>query len=264
MKASVVAAFVGIFLSGGVLCQSTPRLAFEVASVKPSDGRMGIDMKTFPRRLSASCSMRQLIEAAYSVERWQISGGPAWLEDLFDVEATTAEDLSGDPDRVEALGRPAPRKMMLMLQTLLEERFNLKLRRETRQDNVFALVVGKGGPKLQTPQDTTRSFIGTGRGGFNRPDYDPSTAPVIKTGHNVSMEQLAKYLEGNMRRPVADQTGIKGSYDFRVEYAPENSPAQNPPPFLTAFQAATRLRLNAAKGPVEFLVVDHVDKPSPN
>ena len=67
-----------------------------------------------------------------------------------------------------------------------------------------------------------------------------------------------------MRRPVLDQTGIKGNYDFRVEYAPENSPLPNPPPFLTAFQDATGLKLNATKGPVEFLVVDHADKPSAN
>ena len=67
-----------------------------------------------------------------------------------------------------------------------------------------------------------------------------------------------------MGRPVMNQTGIQGSYDFRIDYAPENSPAQNPPPFLTALQDATGLKLNATKGPVEFLVVDHADKPSAN
>jgi uncharacterized protein (TIGR03435 family) len=69
--------------------------------------------------------VHQLIEAAYSLERWQVIGGPAWLDtDLFDIEAKTSEDLSKETDRVVALGRPAPRKMMLMLQTLLAERFN--------------------------------------------------------------------------------------------------------------------------------------------
>lgn len=94
-------------------------------------------MKTDATRLSATAFPRQLIEAAYSVESRQITGGPASLSnDLFDVEAKTDEDLSADPDRVLALGRPAPRKMMLMLQTLLAERFSLKVHRETRQDNL--------------------------------------------------------------------------------------------------------------------------------
>jgi uncharacterized protein (TIGR03435 family) len=240
-----------------------------VASIRPSDGHLGIDMKTYPARLSATdCSLKQLIEAAYTVEFWQIAGGPAWLDaDRFDIEAKTTEDLPAETDRVPTLGPRslAARKMMLMLQTLLAERFNLKVHRETRQDNVFALVVAKGGPKLQPAKDTQKPwFISLSRGGFNKPDYDPSTAPDIITGTNTSMEQLAKYLEGNMRRPVLDQTGIKGTYDFRIEYAPDNSTAPTPPPFFTALQESTGLKLNTAKGPVEFLIVDHADKPPAN
>jgi hypothetical protein len=105
------------FVALAALCQ-TPAPAFEVASIKPSDGRMGLDIKIYPTRFASVCNTRQLIEAAYSVDRWQISGGPAWLDsDLFAIEATTGEDLSADTDRVVAAGRPAPRKMMLMLQT---------------------------------------------------------------------------------------------------------------------------------------------------
>ena len=133
--------------------------------------------------------VKQLIQAAYTVERWQISGGPVWLgSDRFDIEAKTAEDLSGETDRVLALGRPAPRRMMLMLQALLSERFNVKVRREIRQDNVFALVVAKGGSKLQTPKDTTRSFIRSGRTG------SPQAAAITywMEGSNASMEQLAQ------------------------------------------------------------------------
>jgi uncharacterized protein (TIGR03435 family) len=94
--------------------------------------------------------MRQLIEAAYSLERWQLSGGPVWLDDFFDVEATTAEDMSGETDRVLALGSPAPRKMMVMLQNLLAERCNLKVHRETRQDNVYSMVLAKAPSKRVT------------------------------------------------------------------------------------------------------------------
>lgn len=250
------------------LCQ-TPAPAFEVASVRPAEGRLGIALKTFPSRLSATnCTLKQLIYAAYTMEAWQITGGPAWLDsDRFDVEAKTAEDLSRDPDRVQTVGPRsfAPRKMMLMLQTLLAERFSIKVHRETRQDNVFALVVARGGPKLQPAKDTEKAwFISLSRGGLNKPDYDPVTAPEIITGTNTSMAQLAQYLQGHMQRPVADETGIAGTYDFRIEYAPENSTAPTPPPFFTALQESTGLRLNAGKGPVEFLVIDHADKPSAN
>ena len=215
-------------------------------------------MKTFPNRLSSTCNLHQLIEAAYSLERWQVTGGPAWLDtDLLDIEAKASEDLSGDSERVPALGRPAPRKMMLTLQTLLAERFNLKVHRETRQDNVFTLVVAKGGPKLQTPKDTSRSYVGSGRRGF------PQAIAYTMEGVNASMEQLVHALEGNMRRPVTDQTGLPGKYDFRFEYG-DDSTSGDSPAFLTALQDATGLKLNTAKGPVEFLVVDRVDKPSAN
>jgi uncharacterized protein (TIGR03435 family) len=211
--------------------------------------------------------LRELITAAFSMESWQVTGGPAWLDsDLFDIEARSGEDLSGDRDRVLTFGGPAPRKMMLMLQTLLAERFNLKIHRETRQDNVYALVVAKDVPKLQPPKDTKLSYVGTSRGKVTlsadgRPDF--SAATVIVTGHNASMGQLAVYLAGVMRRPVEDKTGIEGKYDFRIEYTPDNSSA-DAPAFSTALQGDAGLKLNAAKGPVEFLVVEHAEKPSAN
>lgn len=156
--------------------------------------------------------------------------------------------------------------MMLMLQTLLADRFNLKVHRETRQDNVYALVVAKSGPKLEPPKDTTRSYVGMSRGKVawladGRPDF--SAATEIVTGHNASMAQLALYLGGVMRRPVEDKTGIEGQYDFRIEYATDDSSADFPA-LSTVLQRDAGLRFNAAKGPVEFLIVDRAEKPSPN
>jgi uncharacterized protein (TIGR03435 family) len=247
------------FVACVALCQ-TSAPSFEVASVKPSDGHFGIDMKTYPNRLSSTCNAHELIVAAYSMERWQVIGGPAWLStDLFEVDAKTSEDLSRDTDRVLALGRPAPRRMMLMLQTLLAERFNLKVHRETREDNVFTLVVAKGGPKLQAPKDTSRSYIGYGRTGT------PQAMAITYTmqGVNAPMAQLAHSLEGNMHRPVSDQTGLQGNYDFRLEYG-DDSTTGDAPALSTALEDTAGLKLNTGKGPVEYLVVDHVDKPSPN
>src|SRR5579871_1267550 len=96
-------ALTAFFVAGVALCQ-TPAASFEVASIKPSDGHLGIDMKTYPTRLSATAvTLSQMIEAAYSMEGWQVTGGPAWQNsDRFDIEAKTTEDLSGETDRVKA------------------------------------------------------------------------------------------------------------------------------------------------------------------
>lgn len=147
--------------------------------------------------------------------------------------------------------------MMLMLQALLAERFNPKVHRETHQDNVFVLVVANGGPKLQAVKDKTKSFVSMGRTGS--PQAKAITYWI--EGANASSKQIAHELEGNMHRPVLDQTGLTGNYDFRFEYS-DDSTTGDAPALMTAFQDATGLKLNATKGPVEFLVVDHADKPS--
>ena len=150
--------------------------------------------------------------------------------------------------------------MMLMLQTLLADRFNLKIHRETRQDNVFELVVAKNAAKLQAPQDTTRSRVGTSQGSTT-----PGAATTVTTRpERAQWNNSPGTCQGHMHRPVLDQTGIKGNYDFSFEYAYDDSQSGGASPFLTALQDATGLKLNTTKGPVEFLVVDHADKPTAN
>src|SRR5277367_2000240 len=106
--------------------QAAPRPAFEAASIKPPGPREGIDMNTFPSgRLEATnVTLKQLIEAAFSFKPYLVLGGPAWLgSDRFDVSAKADEEAAQDKSRVIALGRDAPLRLMLMLQTLLEDRF---------------------------------------------------------------------------------------------------------------------------------------------
>ncbi len=120
--------------------------------------------------------------------------------------------------------------------------------------------MAKGGPKLNPPADTIRSGIGTGRTG-------PVTAAALTTvvtGRNATMQQLARYLEQGLGRPVTDDTGIAGNFDFRFEYGPDNAPVENVAPFFTALQDSTGLKLTATKGPVEFLVIDHAEKLTTN
>src|SRR5580698_1768614 len=142
----------GIAVFAAIACSAFgQKPAFEVASIRPA-GPRPIDMNTFPSgRLEAtSVTLKQLIEGAYNFKPYLVSGGPAWLDaDRWDVSAKAEEEAAQDKERVVALGRDAPLKMMLMLQTLLEDRFKLRVHRETKQDTVYDLVIAKGGAKLQ-------------------------------------------------------------------------------------------------------------------
>jgi uncharacterized protein (TIGR03435 family) len=245
--------------------QSTAPLAFEVASIRPADSRQGIDMLTSPggRLTATNCTLKQLIEAAYSLKPYQISGGPAWLDaDRFDVTAKAPDNSGPDQGTVVALGRDAPRKLMLMLQTLLENRFGLKVRHETKQDTVYDLVVAKGGPKLkEANRDEQRSFVSLSRTG----SYDRPAVTLIITGQKASMALWAERLSTMaVGRPVFDKTAIEGEFDFKFEYAADDNQLDAGPSKFTAIQEQLGLRLEAKKGPIETLVIDRAEKPSGN
>ncbi len=241
---------------------------FEVASVKSADPNghpgVGIDMRTLPGgRLSATdCTLKQLIQGAWSLEAWKVVGGPAWIDtDRFDIEAKAGEDFSKDTDRVVALGHDAPRKMMAMLQTLLAERFNVKVHRETREDTVYSLLVTKSGPKLQPPSGTDPPFIGMRRTGST----DRPAVTLILAGEKASMDLLAERVSyWVLHRPVLNKTGIAGNFGVRIEFAADDSQPDAGPSLFTAMQDQLGLKLEAGKGPVEYMVVDHAEKPSAN
>jgi len=239
-------------------------LKFEVASVKVANPRTGIDMRTYPGgRLSATnCTLQQLIMGAYGMtQQYQVAGGPSWVDvDKFEIEANAGEDFSQDKDRVIALGREAPRKMMLMLQTLLEERFRLKVHHETRQNTVYRLLVAKSGPKLMPTTDSTqRPFVGVERKG-------PVTQAAIglaMVGKNATMALLAERLTGSLAHPVFNETGLTDNFDFRFEYAADETQPDQGPSIFTAIQQLG-LNIEATKGPVDVIVIDHAERPDAN
>jgi uncharacterized protein (TIGR03435 family) len=154
--------------------------------------------------------------------------------------------------------------MMLMLQTLLEDRFKVKVHRDTKQDTAYDLVVAKNGPKLQKSagSDDQRPFVGVGR---DCPCdlTKPATAMFMK-GTRSSTALFAERLEGTLGHPVRDKTGLAGEFDFAVHYAADDAQPDSGPSIFTAIQEQLGLRLEASKGPVEVLVVDHAEKPSEN
>jgi uncharacterized protein (TIGR03435 family) len=227
--------------------------AFDVATVKLPGPREPLDIRTSPggRLTVTNLRLKDVISQAYGVKYYQISGGPAWLDtERFDIEA-------------KAEGDPSHDLMMRMLQTLLEDRFQLKVHREMKEGAVYTLTVSRGGSKLTEAaplKDGERANVYSGRTGSGN-------APAIsywKQGRRASMAMLATALEETLHRPVQDQTGIKGDFDFKFEYAADETNPGEFPSLFTAIQEQLGLRLESAKGPVEMLVVERAEKPSGN
>ena len=233
--------------------QSHPTVspAFEVASVKRSNTastRTGVG--TDPGRLTiTNASLRLCIAWAYGVKDYQISG-PAWLDsENFDIVAKAGRPVLED-------------RLRPMLQTLLAERFKLALHRDTRELPVYALAIGKDGPKFHEvkPGGNTRTRGGRGH----------------LAGQRISMSQFADLLTQaaphEIDRPVIDRTGLKGTFDITLEWTPGNprpSTASETggviesapgPDIFRALQQQLGLRLEAKKASVEILVIDRAEK----
>jgi uncharacterized protein (TIGR03435 family) len=207
---AVAALAVVVFPVALEIARAQAPLSFEVASVKPaSPDQRSRDFRTYPGgRLSfTNVPLGQIILEAFSIKHYQLSGGPRWLDtDAFNIDAKA----EGDPTREQ---------MMAMLRTLLADRFQLKVHRQTHEGEVYALVVAKGGPKLKesTAQD---SYIRTLR---NTPPELPGVS-YTESGQKASMAMLASRLASIEAHPVSDQTGLKGEYDFKLDYATDDNP----------------------------------------
>jgi uncharacterized protein (TIGR03435 family) len=207
-----------------------------------------------------------------------IEGGPTWINsERYDLKARAA----GMENQVLMHGP--------MLQSLLEDRFKLKLHRETTDVPVYALTVAKGGPKLRAfkegscnPYDIAARF----------PPPPPPENPCRNRGtanqgiltidaQANTLDDFAKFVLGFMDRPVINKTGIKGRFDFHLEYTPDDTsspisrgtnsggdPAaasdSSGPSIFTALQEQLGLKLAPAKGPGDILVIDSVERPSGN
>jgi uncharacterized protein (TIGR03435 family) len=283
----LLALFSSAALDSGVVfgqVRSFPaRPGFEVASVEPAasaDGK-ALLQATPGRLVMTNLALRRLILIAYDVKDYQLAGDPGWLDSgHYDIEA-------------KADGNPSVREMEgPMLQVLLEERFNLALHRETRQLPVYKLSVGKSGPKFQpsragscTPYVTEAPPATTRQGeplpnfcGFRRTAADGLNR--ILDGRGVTMAALATTLSrtyvSTLGRNVVDGTGLTGAFDIYLKWAMD--PAEGPPTgaggatlpdltgpsIFTALEEQLGLKLESTKGPVEVLVIDHIEKPSGN
>lgn len=225
--------------------QAQPAVAqpsFEVATIKPTpsaDSANGYwSHPGIGRFYAHSLSVQFLIQLAYGIESNQISGKPAWLDaDHYDIEAKPEEGVKLSPDELK------PR-----LQNLLAERFHLAAHFETRMVRGYALVVAKGGPNLQPTK------------GDHLPGWRIDTSTGHLEGINWSMLYLAQMLQRATNVPVDDETGIAGSYDIKLQYAPDSEQDSALPTLYTALRETLGLELKAQQVPVQVLVIDHIDR----
>jgi uncharacterized protein (TIGR03435 family) len=254
---------------------------FDVASIKLTkdpDGGWGLN-PTSDGMHGLNVPLLYLVKEAYGIyEDNRYTGVPNWINsEHYDVEAKM------DSSVADAI-RKLPRAQRLiaeqhMLQVLLEERFNLKAHRDTKEFPVYFLVIAKNGSKLQeikpNPNDPSADMGVWGGGGMRE-------GVRTITAHIVPIEQLASQLTGIVGRTVLDKTGLTGRYDFTLKYAPEylalqsstaaaseNQPASSASAptgitIFTALQDQLGLKLESGKGPIEIIVIDHIEKASGN
>jgi uncharacterized protein (TIGR03435 family) len=234
---------------------------FEVATIKPT--QEGTHFSIHPtgsgELVATDASLAYLIKFAYEVNPRQITKGPAWLD-------TDKYDLTAKPD-IE--GQPSLKQMRVMVQKLLADRFQLAFHREKSELPVYAVTVAKGGPKLTTNNSNPDGNPGYGGG--------PAGMRVV---NSTIAEFIGFVLNDSLGLPVVDQTGLGSArYNFVLKWTPDASQSQPggvaagapptdnadaPPDIFTAMQQQLGLKLESTKALVDVMVVDHVEKPSPN
>ena len=327
MMRAILSVGSAVLISSAAFAQNPPeKPAFEVASIKPSEppaamgprriGAVGGPGTEDPGRVTYfGATLRMLLMNAYDVKRFQISGSAALDSERYDIVAKVPKDSSKEQVR-------------LMLQNLLEERFKLVLHRETKELPAYELLVAKGGPKFKEsapPPESADAAPKPGESAAGGPSSPPPPPPppppggpmklsmdkdgfpqlppgmagknftimmpgrAMMVSNGQTMAAFADMLSGQLDRPVVDLTGLKGKYDFKLQFLPENMmgpmgmigppkptgvagaasggepmadlpDAPVVPPLPAALQAQLGLKLEPKKSQVEFLVVDHVEK----
>lgn len=244
--------------------------SFEVATIKPNISgatQMQALIINGRRFFTRASSVEDLLAFAYNVQSKQIVNGPAWIgSDRFDID--------GVPD---AEGVPSSQQIRSMIQKLLADRFQLKFHHEQREMEAYVLEVAKSGPKM-TVNESKGQLPGLG--------FRPGPTGITLRAGNATMADLTGFLQVLvLDRPVVDRTGLTARYDLSCTFTPDDSQFHGHPPRMPsapgadgtaendaaaapslyeAFQEQLGLKLTAEKTQVDVIVIDHVEKPSPN
>ena len=196
-----------------------------------------------------------LIHLAYGIEDNQIVGAPGWAtSERYDIAAKV------DTSDTDALKKLTFEQRNQMMQPLLADRFKLRSHYETRELPIYTLVVIKSGSKMKETQPDISSgqTKNTGQWSFGNGDF---------RGSRITMDAWSHLLTQSVERTVVDKTGLKGKYDFTLKWASDDGHSQTDtsgPSIFTALQEQLGLKLEAGKGPVQVLVIDHIERPTEN
>jgi uncharacterized protein (TIGR03435 family) len=262
--------------------------AFEVASVKPNksaDQRQAIQTPPGGRFIATNLPLRNLIAFAYRIApgtAFRLVGGPDWIRsERFDIIAKA----DGNLPPFTPSGPPEP--LLVMVRTLLAERFKLVVHHETRELPTYELVVARTdhtlGPRLHPAAVDCEAAMrapGAPPPGPPPPGERPTCGARIGPGQmiagGVPMAQFVNLLTQFVQRTVIDRTGLTGTYDFELSWTPDQLPQGPPPPgapplppidpngpsIFTALQEQLGLKLDAQRGPVDVVVIDGVERPT--
>ncbi|MBV8731821.1 MAG: TIGR03435 family protein [Acidobacteriia bacterium] len=263
---------------------TTAQAKFEVVSVRvDKNSSSGPAVRMTPGRLNAeNLTVRGLISIAYKVRRSQISGGPGWINtEKYSIDAKTDGNNGAD-------------LMLLMLQSVLDERFHFRFHHETKEGALYELTIGKGGSKMgeatcvpfdpnNLPKQATLSDQERRRqcGGISRRAGElDGDGMSLEDATGPAFQSLAGQLSLILERPVINRTGLTGRFDIHLRWNPEqettslqNDPGNltqplavdsSGPSLFTALQEQLGLKLTPSKGPVDFLVIDQIERPSDN
>jgi uncharacterized protein (TIGR03435 family) len=229
--------------------------SFEVATVKPCDlsvsQPVGFYSQPGGRVLLGCATIKMMLYYAYDIQEFQISGGPDWASTAHYTVAALPPDTAASRTAIQPpIGATPSAEQRQMLQSLLADRFGLKCYRSTKPGEVYLLTIVHKSDQLHDPKNKD----GDARSNFGSDGW--------AFGQNISMLALANRLSRDLGRPVLDQTGLTGHYDFNLE---ANDPS-NKDMVEAAFEMTNRLglKLKGGTGPVDTLVIDHVDRPTAN
>jgi uncharacterized protein (TIGR03435 family) len=229
-----------------------PPLRFEVASIRPnqSTGDEPSNRQVLPggRFVATATTVRTLIRIAFGTDDNRISGAPSWTDnETFDINGTTV-------NRTEVT---TPQQFQQLILSLLEDRFQFKFHREPKEARIYWLELdkpGKLGPALKPSTPDAQPNMSTNSNGSR------AAMKVSK----MSMADIAAGLRRQAGRPVEDHTGLKGNFDFQIEWAPEETPDSADPSLFTVLKEQLGLKFQSAKGITEVLIVDQISHPSAN
>jgi len=251
---------------------------FEVASVKPASKGGATSVETEHGRFAWSETLYGFALLAYGIQGCgaivhdpvrctRLTGGPDWIHsDSFDIEAkipagmpeyTAAQFSSGNAPELQA-----------MLQALLADRFKLQIHHTTKELPIYTLTVAKGGVKAKPAEGSERQqfMFAPGNAG------DASESTIRAMVRNCTVSRITAMLGNILGRPVVDRTGLQGAFNFDLLYEPDHDPGDSPMPaaglggagMFEALEKQAGLKLESTKGPVDVIVIDRAEKPSPN